>query len=173
MSIAQELTVLKADLLDNLVPQVVALLRTALHEGTPIHDVERGLWDLALQMGRQALTAFIGAHGHGDLGETLTLPDGQEVRRLDALHSRRYVSIFGEFTLQRTVYGSREGQALAFVPLDNRLQLPASVFSQVLQDWDQSLAMEQAFSQVSQTIARMLQLRQSVDSLEEMNRQMA
>jgi hypothetical protein len=91
------------------------------------------------------------------------LPDGQEVARLEALHSRRYVSIFGEFTLQRTVYGSREGQALAFVPLDNRLQLPASVFSQVLQDWDQSLAMEQAFSQVSQTIERMLKLRQSVD----------
>jgi hypothetical protein len=32
---------------------------------------------------------------------------------------------------------------------------------------------EQAFSQVSQTIARMLKLKQSVDSLEEMNRQMA
>jgi hypothetical protein len=173
MSIAQPLTVLKAELLQNLVPHVVEFLTSALGEGTPIHSVELGLWDLALQMGRQALTAFLDAHGTGDLGETLTLPDGQEVGRLEALHSRRYVSIFGEFTLQRTVYGSREGQALAFVPLDNRLQLPASVFSQVLQDWDQSLAMEQAFSQVSQTIERMLKLRQSVDTLEGMNRQMA
>src|SRR6185369_7992893 len=57
--------------------------------------------------------------------------------------------------------------------LDNRLQLPAGVFSYVLQDWDQSLAVEQAFSQVNQTIARILKLEQSVDSLEEMNRQMA
>ena len=173
MSIAQKLTVLKAELMQNLVPQVVEFLTSALDEGTPVHKVESGLWDLALQLGRQAMTAFFDAHGSGDLGETLTLPDGQVVHRLEALHSRRYVSIFGEFTLERRVYGSREGQAIAFVPLDNRLQLPASVFSQVLQDWDQSLAMEQAFSQVNQTIERMLKLRQSVDSLEGMNRQMA
>src|SRR5205807_10021710 len=69
--------------------------------------------------------------------------------------------------------GSREGQALEFVPLGNRLQLPRSVFSYVLQDWDQSLAMEQPFGQVNQTIARMLRLTQSVDSLEGVHRQMA
>jgi lysophospholipid acyltransferase (LPLAT)-like uncharacterized protein len=57
--------------------------------------------------------------------------------------------------------------------LDNRLQLPASVFSYLLQDWDQSLAMEQPFGQVSQTIERILKLKQSVDSLEGMNRQQA
>jgi len=57
--------------------------------------------------------------------------------------------------------------------LDNRLQLPQSVFSYVRQDWDQSLAMEQPFGQVNQTIARMLRLTQSVDSLEGVNRQMA
>lgn len=62
---------------------------------------------------------------------------------------------------------------MAFVPLDNRLQLPAGAFSYVLQDWDQALAVEQAFSQVNQTIARLLKLPQSVDSLEGMNRQMA
>lgn len=173
MSIAQPLTALKAELMENLVPRVLEFLTTALHEGTPTHTVELGLWDLALRLGRQSLTTFFDAHGTGALGESLTLPEGQVVRRLEELHRRRYVSIFGEFTLARTVYGSREGQALAFVPLDNRLQLPASVFSQVLQDWDQSLAVEQAFTQVNQTIARMLKLQQSVDSLEGMNRQMA
>ena len=60
-------------------------------------------------------------------------------QRLEELHSRRYLSIFGEFLLQRMVYGSREGQKIEFVPLDNRLQLPESVFSYLLQDWDQSL----------------------------------
>jgi hypothetical protein len=62
---------------------------------------------------------------------------------------------------------------LEFVPLDNRLQLPESVFSYVLQDWDQALAVEQPFGQVNQTIERMLKLSQSVDSLEGMNRQLA
>ena len=41
------------------------------------------------------------------------------------------------------MYGSREGQAVAFVPLDNRLQLPAGPFSYLLQGSDQALAVEQ------------------------------
>lgn len=173
MSIAEALTVLKTELVQTVVPQILELLTTALQEQTPLHQVESGLWDLALQMGRRALTAFLQAHGRGDLGETLTLPDGRQARRLEHLHRRRYVSIFGEFQLQRAVYGSRAGQELAFVPLDNRLQLPASPFSYVLQDWDQALVMEQAYGQVSQTMQRILKLRQSVDSLEGMNRHMA
>ena len=173
MSIAEPLTVLKAELLQTMVPQILELLTTALTEGVPVHEVESGLWDLALRLGRRSLTAWLQACGTGDLGETLTLPDGQEVQRLPELHVRRYVSIFGVFQLERTAYGSRAGQALAFVPLDNRLQLPESVFSYVLQDWDQALAVEQAFSQVNQTIERMLRLKQSVDSLEAGNRQMA
>src|SRR5258708_30358851 len=107
------------------------------------------------------------------MGETGLLPSGEECQRLPEVHQRRYVSIFGEFSLPRTVYGTREGQKHEFVPLDNRLQLPASVFSYVLQDWDQSLCAEQAFGQVTATIARMLHFQQSVDSLERMNQEMA
>lgn len=173
MSMAEPLTLLKAELLQTLVPQLVDKLADALDLATPLHEVELQLWEALLATGRPALGAFLECHGTGDQGPTLTLPDGQEVSRLDKLHSRRYVSIFGEFELPRTVYGSREGQALEFVPLDNRLQLPQSVFSYVLQDWDQSLAMEQPFGQVNQTIARMLRLTQSVDSLEGVHRQMA
>jgi len=173
MSIAEPLTVLKVELMHSFVPQVLELLTTALRDGTPLHQVESSLWDLSLKLGRCSLTALFKACGSGDLGESLTLGDGRQVDRLEQLHTRRYVSIFGAFELERTVYGSREGQALELVPLDNRLQLPASVFSYVLQDWDQALAVEQAFSQVNQTVARMLKLQQSVDSLEGMNRQMA
>lgn len=173
MSMPQPLTVLQAELTQTLVPQILDVLTTALRDGTPVHRVESQLWDLTLRTGRTSLTAFFQACGSGDLGPTLTLPDGRTAQRLDALHTRGYVSIFGPFRLERTVYGSREGQALEFVPLDNRLELPASPFSYLLQDWDQALAVEQPFAQVSQTIARMLQFEQSVDSLEGMNRQMA
>src|SRR5271155_4585413 len=152
MNIAEPWTVLKAELLQNLVPQVLDVLTRALQEGTAVHRVESQLWDLALKLGQRSLAAFFEACGTGDLGETVTLPDGRVVGRLVQLPGRRYLSIFGEFRLARTVYGSREGQALEFVPLDNRLQLPASVFSYLLQDWDQSLAVEQAFCQVNETI---------------------
>src|SRR3989442_1758119 len=114
MSIAEPLTVLKAELLHTLVPQVLELLTSALHEGTAVHQVESRLWDLALQLGRRSLAALFEACGTGDLGATLTLPDGQEVQRLEHRHTRRYVSIFGPFRLERAVYGSREGQALEF-----------------------------------------------------------
>lgn len=173
MNITDSLGVLKMELTQHLVPQILDLLTAALAEGRPIHEVENGLWDLALQVGRRGLGVFLDCHGTGDGGPTVTLPDGREVQRLEELHARRYVSIFGPFTLERTVYGSREGQALEFVPLDERLQLPESAFSYVLQDWDQALAMEQPFGQVSQTIERILKLKQSVDSLEGVNRQQA
>jgi len=173
VNITDSLGVLKMELTQHLVPQILDLLTAALAEGRPIHEVENGLWDLALQVGRRGLGVFLDCHGTGDGGPTVTLPDGREVQRLEELHARRYVSIFGPFTLERTVYGSREGQALEFVPLDERLQLPESAFSYVLQDWDQALAMEQPFGQVSQTIERILKLKQSVDSLEGVNRQQA
>jgi hypothetical protein len=173
MSLADSLSVLKMELMQNAVPQLIDRLSTALALEQPVHVLELELWDLLLQTGRQALQTFFDGHGSGDLGEKIMLPDGREAHRLEQVHSRTYVSIFGKFVLPRTVYGSREGQALAFIPLDNRLQLPASDFSYVLQDWDQALAVEQAFSQVNRTIERMLHLEQSVDSLEGMNRQMA
>lgn len=173
MSIADSLTVLKMELQQTAVPQIIDWLSSSIQDGRPLHEVESGLWDLLLQVGHQALAALLERHGTGDLGETVTLPDGQQVQRLPELHRRRYVSIFGVFRLERAVYGSREGQALEFVPLDNRLQLPPGDFSYLLQDWDQSLAVEQPFGQVSQAMARILKLQQSVDSLEAMNRQMS
>src|SRR5271166_4712538 len=173
MNITESLTVLKLELIQKLIPQLLDFLTASVTENRPVHVVEEGLWDVALQIGRRSLQAFFDLHKSGDVGKTMKLPDGREAQRLEDLHTRRYVSIFGVFTLERAVYGSREGQALQFVPFDNRLQLPESAFSHVLQDWDQSLAMEQPFAQVNSTIERMLRLKQSVDSLEGGNRQQA
>jgi hypothetical protein len=175
MKMTYETDVLKgenADLLAILKEMQNAVCEAA-HQGTPIHEVERTVWQLVLQMGHTLLAQFLAYLGTGDLGASVTLPDGRTCQRLEELHSRRYLSIFGEFVLQRKVYGSREGQKIELAPLDNRLQLPDSVFSYLLQDWDQSLCVEEAFSQASSTVARMLGLKQSVDSLERMNAQMA
>src|SRR5271157_4166 len=166
MSIAEPLTVLKSELLQKMVPELIHFLASAQREGKPVHEVEEGLWDVLLQIGNQSMKAYFDSHGTGDLGPTVTLPNGEEVNRLEKLHTRQYVSIFGRFDLKRAVYGTRESQAIAFVPLDNRLQLPESDFSYLLQDWDQELAAEQAFSKVNETIARMLRLEEHTDCLE-------
>jgi hypothetical protein len=159
--------------LRDLVTQLHTFVHHAAQQGTAVHEVERGLWQQLLALGHTLLEQFFAYLGTGDQGPTVTLPTGQTCQRLEHLHQRRYVSIFGSYQLQRTVYGSREGQKIDFVPLDNRLQLPESVFSYVLQDWDQSLCVEEAFGQARSVIARILNLKQSVDSLESMNVQMA
>jgi len=172
MSMPHETAVLNPELRQALA-DLHALIHQATPDGTAIHEVERLLWQQVLRIGRQALRQFLDLQGTGDQGDQVHLPDGRVLDRLTDLHPRRYVSIFGPFLLQRTAYGSREGQKIDFVPLDNRLQLPAGAFSYVLQDWDQALCAEQAFGQVNVTIARMLGLKQSVDSLEHMNQDMA
>jgi hypothetical protein len=145
----------------------------AVRENQPLHEMEKAVWEQVLRLGRAALAQILALLGNGDLGDTVALPDGRCCQRLEKEHPRRYVSIFGEFVLSRVAYGSREGQKIEFVPLDNRLQLPESVFSYLLQDWDQSLCVEQAFGQARTTVQRMLGLKQSVDSLEHMNQEMA
>src|SRR5271163_3156738 len=107
MNITESLTVLKMELIQQAIPQIIDLLAASVAEGRPVHVVEQGLWDVVLQVGRRSLQAFFDVHKTGDVGATVTLLDGREVQRLEELHTRRYVSIFGEFTLERTVYGSR------------------------------------------------------------------
>ena len=173
MSMTHEQDVLKGEKLLQQFAEMQEFVRMSAKNGQAIHEVERGLWQRLRQMGHECLEQFLRLQGNGDMGETVTLPTGEECHRLPELHERRYVSIFGEFLLLRVVYGTREGQKLDFVPLDNRLQLPESVFSYVLQDWDQSLCVEEAFRQAKATMWRILGLNQSVDSLEHMNQEMA
>jgi hypothetical protein len=171
MSMVQDADALKKQLLET-IGALQAFVHSAAQDGIPIHEVELGIWERMLQMGRLGLGQFIALQGDGDMGETIC-NESQDWRRLEAAHERRYVSIFGEFLLSRVVYGSREGRKIDFVPLDNRLQLPAGVFSYVLQDWSQSLCVESAFGQVSPLLQRLLGLKISVDSLERMNEHMA
>src|ERR1700739_2686510 len=173
MKILPETDVLETENLSSVSEDMKDTVFRAVRENQPIHEVEKAIWEQLLRLGREALSQVFHLLGNGDMGEAVELPDGRWCQRLAQEHARRYVSIFGEFVLSRAAYGSREGQKIGFVPLDNRLQLPASAFSYLLQDWDQSLCVEQAFGQASTTVQRMLGLKQSVDSLEHMNQEMA
>jgi hypothetical protein len=173
MKIIPETDVLATEKLSSVYEDLKETVLRAVRENQPLHEVEKAVWERLLRLGHEALAQIFALLGNGDMGETVALPDGRCCQRLEAERERRYVSIFGEFRLSRVVYGCREGQKIEFVPLDNRLRLPPSVFSYLLQDWDQSLCVEQAFGQASTTVQRMLGLKQSVDSLEHMNQEMA
>jgi hypothetical protein len=172
MSMTQQASTLKRQV-QEVVDQLQAYVRDAAQQGQAIHEVEREVWKRVLDLGRHCLGQFLALQGDGDRGASIRTDQGQVWQRLEDRHQRRYVSIFGNFELSRVVYGSREGQKIAFVPLDNRLQLPAGAYSYLLQDWSQGLCVESAFGQVSQTLARIFGLKLSVDGLEHSNGQMA
>ena len=172
MSMVQEPEVLKRQIQET-ARKLEALVETGARQGKAVHEVEQGLWRELLRLGHHCLAHFFALAGDGDMGETVRGGDGQEWQRLEQRHPRRYVSIFGTFVLERVVYGSREGQKIEFVPLDNRVQLPAGVYSYLLQDWSQGLCVESAFGQVSATLERMFAWHVSVDGLERINAAMA
>ena len=142
-------------------------------DGTSAHVFERGLFDQLLALGKTLFRAFLKLVGPGDFGPSLTLDDGREVQRSAEQHSRRLLSVFGEFFVSRWVYSQYANSKVEFAPTDQRLQLPASAVSYLLQEWDQLLGVEQAFGQVREAIETILRLPQSVDTLERSNQQMA
>ena len=75
-------------------------------EGLRIDQVERDLFDRLLALGFSLLEAYVAKCGCGDAGETVERND-RTLRRSSEPHRRRYVSIFGELSLDRFVYAIR------------------------------------------------------------------
>jgi hypothetical protein len=159
--------------LETLASQLATFVHQAAQQGKALHEVEPEIWQRALQFLRAGLGMFFETLGSGDVGETFTLPEGPMVQRLPTLHPRAVTTIGGTFTLQRTVYGTREGQAIQFVPLDQQLALPAGKFSYLVQDWSQWFCCETPFGQVQGGLERIFGLTLPVDSLERANQRLA
>jgi hypothetical protein len=92
--------------------QLVAMIAQAADDGQRIDTLERGLMQQLLALGHTLLGLFISHHGDGDLGPDAQGSQGRILNRLPEKHDRRYVSIFGELTIPRVVYGTREGQKI-------------------------------------------------------------
>lgn len=163
----------KASSLASSCDELRAYVLKAVRNGMTFHDFELGLWERVLQVGNTATKDFLQQQGTGDLGPLLALPDGHSVCRLEKRHHRDLTCVFGTFTLPRTCYGTRAGQKIDFVPLDNRLDLPQGKFSYLLQDFNALLCTEQPFAHVASVLERILKLEQHVDSLERQGQHMA
>jgi hypothetical protein len=147
-------------------------LDQALSEGQRVDQVERGLFPQAMTMCLELLRSFVEAHGDGDRGETLER-EGETLDRLCKPHAKRYLSIFGELLIDRWVYGSREGQAIEWSPLDAALGLPAGENSYVLEDWLQRLCVQEAFGGSVESFRAWLGTTVSVRTAEHMSREMS
>lgn len=169
MIMAQERMILKGKVQ---LEEMVAFVRQAAANGRTIDQVERDLWPSMLALGRTMLAVYVEGVGPGDVGGTLAY-EGRELKRLEAMHERRYVSVFGELMLQRYVYGSRETQKHEVIPTDALLGLPEGEFSDLLAEWDQAFCVQGSYQSSRQTVQRILGLGQSVRSLEQMTLTMA
>jgi hypothetical protein len=169
MIMTQERMILKGQVQ---LEEMVDFVRRAARDGRPIDQVERSLWQSLLALGHTLLAGYVEGVGEGDMGETLSY-EGRELKRLELKHGRRYVSVFGELTIRRYVYGSRETQKHEVIPTDAVLGLPESDFSALLQEWDQSFCVQGSYAQARKTVQRILGLGQSVRSLEQMSVSMA
>ena len=103
--------------------------------GTPAHEAESGIWTRILAVGRQPPGLFSHPQGTGGIGESVTLTDGTTAQRLPEPATDVPIRVRG-FPPDRTVHGTRAGQAVIFVPLDARLHLPAGDYSYLLHKWD-------------------------------------
>lgn len=169
----QERLAAKSTELHGLVDNLLTIVSTAVAQQTPVHEVEREAFATLLRAGLATIQLLVDCLGDGDVGATHQLEDGRTLQRSAQPQGRPYVSIFGPVAIERFVYAVRKGQKIEFAELDARLDLPEGKFSYLLQDWDQGFAMEQPFGKVSQTVERILGLRQHVDSLERMNHVMS
>jgi hypothetical protein len=148
-------------------------VQQAARDGQRIDTVERGLMRQVLALGHTLLSSFVAGQGDGDLGPEAETAEGRIARRLPERHDRRYVSIFGELTITRAAYGTREGQKIERVPLDERLGLPEGDFSYVLEDWSQRLCLKESFAEAGHSLEMLPGLRLGTRALEGINRAVA
>src|SRR3972149_2974124 len=107
------------ELLESMV-QLFRFMQESAEAGKPVHDVELGIWQRLLALGRQALEQFFRAQGTGDVGEAFTIPDGRELTRLEDLHPRFDQTIFGQASMSRPLSKPSASEKIVAVPLDAR-----------------------------------------------------
>ena len=169
MMMAQEQAILNGQIE---LKQLTEYLRQAGERGERIDIVERHTHESLRRIGLAMVQGFVAGQGSGDVGETLEY-QGRTLRRLEELHLRRYVCVFGELQISRCVYGTRETQKLQVIPLDARLGLPEGDYSNLLQQWDQSFCVRNSYEESRASLEEILGLKQSVQAMEHMNGQMA
>jgi hypothetical protein len=152
--------------------RIIRLIEQAVENGRRIDEAERDVFTKLMEIGKTMLEEFVAAHGDGDVGERVER-NGRSLRRLKALHTRRYLSIFGELAISRCVYAVREGQKVEYAPVDQQLGLPAGEFSYVLEDWQQRLCVQESYGDAVTSLIDVLGVAPSERAAEQMTQRVA
>ena len=149
---------------DLLVVQLKELVSKAFRSGQAIDQTELDLHKQLMALGHALIGAIIERAGEGNIGPTIE-KKGRVFNRMPK-RTRRYRSIFGEFKIQRYVYGTTPDQAIQAIPLDEHLGLPENDYSLVFELWIGSHATESSFHKAVELLERITTLHVPVDSAE-------
>lgn len=148
------------------------IARTGAEAGASLDSVERQVKSHLLQMGKVTVDLFIRLQGNGDLGQAIETEDPRTLYRSDEPVPRKLRSIFGVHSFESYVYSAGAKQAIELRPLDARMQLPAHEETYLFEEFSQFFCIEQAFGKSQDAIARVLDQKISVDTLEHINRRL-
>lgn len=132
-----------------------------------LDKVERGIFEMLLNLGQSLMESYFAMAGDGDVGETWER-NGEILRRLEESGIRRYHSIFGVIEVHRRVYAVREKQK-AYAPLDSQLGFPEGEHSYVLQDFLQRFCVKNSFEDSVTSLKDLFGLRVSKLTAEKLN----
>ena len=155
---------LRFEQVDQLVTQLKDLASKAFVDGQAMDKTEANLYKHLMAVGHELIGAIIAAAGDGDIGPTAE-KNGRQYKQLPKRH-RRYRSIFGDFQIDRVVYGTAPDQAIQVIPLDEHLGLPENDYSLVLESWTGLLATDSSFHSAVERIERIVGIHIPVDSAE-------
>ena len=155
---------LRFEQVDQLVTQLKDIASKAFLDGQAMDKTEANLYKHLMAVGHELVGAIIAAAGDGDIGPTAE-KNGRHYKQLPKRH-RRYRSIFGDFQIDRFVYGTAPDQAIQAIPLDEHLGLPENDYSLVLESWTGLLATDSSFHCAVERIERIVGIHIPVDSAE-------
>ncbi|MFN7889015.1 MAG: hypothetical protein ACK5OC_01880 [Pirellula sp.] len=158
---SQSLNFERADQIVNALKQMAS---KAFAQGQAMDQTEQQLYRELLALGHALVGSIIQAAGDGDVGPA-TEKNGRMHKRLPK-RRRRYRSIFGEFQIERYVYGNDPVQAIQAIPLDEHLGLPETDYSLVLEVWTGIESTQQSFHNAIKTLERITTLHVPLDSAE-------
>jgi hypothetical protein len=169
MKVAHSLPIDKAEKLIAAAMELETFVDQAAAEGKSLYETEKGVLARVVNLGRLAVDRLLQRQGDGDLGPTVQTAEGVELQRSEAPVRRPLRTVFGEHTFYAYVYSPGPKQKIALRPIDARLNLPAGMYSYLLEEFTQYFCVEQAFGQAAKAFEAVLGQQLSVDTLERTN----
>ena len=149
---------------DQVVTELKEMASKAFQQGQSMDRTELSIFHKLLALGHTLVGSIIERAGDGDVG-LFAERNGRQYKQLPK-RKRRYRSIFGEFQIERYVYGTAPEQAIQVIPLDEHLGLPDNDYSLVLEVWTGVLATDSSFHSAVKSLERITSIHVPVDSAE-------